>query len=109
MSDVYGAQEPGGGAGGPPPGGEPPPDEAQAMQPAGGPVLAALQRQRQGPQPSAPGPGNQAYALNKIKTAIDMIQSALPGLMSGTPAHTAALRNYCRPQFGDGATELEII
>jgi hypothetical protein len=91
MSDVYGAQEPGGG-GGPGPGGEPAPDEAAAGEQAGGPVLAALQRQRQGPQVSAPGPGNQADALMKIKTAIDMIQAALPGLQSGTPAHTSALR-----------------
>jgi hypothetical protein len=90
MSDVYGAQDTEGG--GLPPGGEPNAAEGAAMQPAGGPVLAALQRQRQGPQVSAPGPGNQADALMKIKSAIDLIQQALPSLPAGTPAHTAALR-----------------
>ncbi|HEX3523955.1 MAG TPA: hypothetical protein VHT52_17945 [Stellaceae bacterium] len=91
MSDVNGAQEPAPDAGAGPAagGGE---DQGAAMQPAGGPVLAALQRSRQGPQQSAPGPGNQADALMKIKTAIDLIQQALPGLPSGTPSHTAALR-----------------
>jgi hypothetical protein len=91
MSDVNGAQDaaPDAGAGPAEGGGG---QDQGGMQPAGGPVLAALQRARQAPQQSAPGPGNQADALMKIKTAIDLIQQALPGLQSGTPSHTAALR-----------------
>ena len=37
----------------------------------GGPVLAALSRDRQGPQVSAPGPGNQADSMMKVKSAVD--------------------------------------
>lgn len=66
------------GGGGPPPG--------------GGPVLAALTQQRQGPQPSAPGPGDQADAMMKVKSGLEMIQAALPGLGVGTPLHTAILK-----------------
>jgi hypothetical protein len=86
MSDISGAQdaEPGGNAGGDP--------NEQAMQPQGGPIMAALQRSRQGPQASAPGAGNQADSLMKLKSAIDLIQQSLPGLMAGTPVHTSALR-----------------
>jgi hypothetical protein len=53
--------------------------------------LAALSRSRQGPQVSAPGPGNQADGITQLKSAIDIIQSALPLLGTGTPMHSAAL------------------
>lgn len=73
----------------------PPPGDPQGASPpapqAGGPVLAALMRQRQGPQPSVPGPGMQAQSMTQIKAAVDMITAALPGLSAGTPLHTASL------------------
>ena len=75
----------------PPPGGGDAPGGANPTA-GGGPVLAALTAQRQGPQMSAPGPGNQADAMMKVKAGMEMIQSALPGLGVGTPVHTAALR-----------------
>lgn len=50
-----------------------------APQPRGGPILAALQRQAQGPQASAPGPGNMADSLGKVKIAIDLLQISLNG------------------------------
>lgn len=78
-----------------PPGGPPPGADAAAggggPTAGGGPVLAALTAQRQGPQVSAPGPGNQADAMMKVKSALELIQAALPGLGVGTPVHTAAL------------------
>jgi hypothetical protein len=58
----------------------------------GGPIVAALARRQQGPQVSAPGPGDTANSLAMITQAIAMIQQALPGLQSGSPVHTAALR-----------------
>ena len=54
-------------------------------------MLAALARNRQGPQVSAPGPGNQADGLTQLKNAIDIIQNALPLLGVGTPMHNSAL------------------
>jgi hypothetical protein len=54
-------------------------------------MLAALARNRQGPQVSAPGPGNQADGLTQLKSAIDIIQNALPLLGVGTPMHNSAL------------------
>jgi len=54
-------------------------------------MLAALARNRQGPQASAPGPGNQADGITQLKNAIDIIQNALPLLGTGTPMHSAAL------------------
>ena len=75
-------------AGSPPPGG--PPAGPPGPQ-GGGPILAALARRRQGPQPSAPGMGNQADALMQLKTAVDMITAALPGLDAGSKPHTQAV------------------
>ena len=54
-------------------------------------MLAALSQQRNQPQVSAPGPGNQADAMMKVKSAVDMITAALPGLGAGTPLYTASL------------------
>ena len=51
-----------------------------------------MARARQGAAPSAPGQGTQANALMQIKSAIDMIQGALPGLPSGSEVHRDALR-----------------
>ncbi|HEX3524765.1 MAG TPA: hypothetical protein VHT52_22085 [Stellaceae bacterium] len=49
-------------------------------------------KQRQGaPQISAPGPGNQANSMMQIKSAVDMITNALPGLGADTPVYKAAL------------------
>lgn len=61
--------------------------------PIGGPVLAALQRQQQGPQVSAPGPGNMADALGKLKIALDLMQSALQGLPQGGPQYKDVLKS----------------
>jgi hypothetical protein len=54
-------------------------------------MLAALARNRLGPQVSAPGPGNQADGLTQLKNAVAIIQNALPSLGIGTPMHNAAL------------------
>ena len=51
-----------------------------------------MARARQGPQASAPGQGTQANALMQIKSAIDMIQGAIPGLPTGSEIHRDALR-----------------
>lgn len=59
--------------------------------PGGNPVLASLARQQQGPQPSAPGPGDQAASMSQVQTALGMLNSALPGLL-GTPIHQHVLR-----------------
>jgi len=68
---------------GPAPGGGPPG--------GGGGLLAALRQQQQGPDPSTPGPGNQANSLMMLKNAIDLIQQSLGGLDAGTPPHRDAL------------------
>lgn len=79
-------------------GGGPPGDPSGAPQagppgaPGPGGMLAAMARNRQGPQISAPGPGNQADAMNKLNTAIHMIQEAALGLLPGSPLHRDALR-----------------
>ena len=72
-------------------GGSPAPQPPTPPTANGGPVVAALMRQRGGPPISAPGPGNQADSMNQLKTAVDMITKALPGLGTGTPIHTAAI------------------
>jgi hypothetical protein len=54
-------------------------------------MLAALSRMRQGPQVSAPGMGNMAQALMQVKTAVDMLQAALPNLGTGSPQHKDVL------------------
>lgn len=72
-----------GGGGGPPMG-------------RGGGVLAALQRQQQGPQPSAPGPGNQADSMIKIQTAVGMIEQALGGIEKTSPFYRDAVNALSR-------------
>lgn len=72
--------------------GPPPGDPTNAgPPPGGGPILAGLMRQRQSPAPSAPGPGNQAQSMSQIKAAVDMLQSALPGLPAGDKLHSSVL------------------
>ena len=66
------------------PGGGPPP--------GGGPDLAGIVRSRQGPQPSAPGPGDSAGAMNKMLQAVQMIQQAAMSLPPGSPLHRDALK-----------------
>lgn len=70
-----------GGGGGPGGGGPPAPGGGGA-----GGILAALQRSRNQPQPTAPGPGDQGDALMKVKQAMEMLHAALPAL-SGTPIY----------------------
>lgn len=81
-ADSPGAGPPGGAPGGGPPGGPP----------GGGPVLAALARRQQGPQVSAPGPGDQASAISQIQNALGIMQQALPSLQPGSPVHRDVLR-----------------
>jgi hypothetical protein len=49
-------------------------------------------RQREGPQVSSPGPGNIGQGLMQLKTAVDMIQAALPLLPAGSQQHKDALK-----------------
>jgi hypothetical protein len=63
-----------------PPGGqEGPPRRGMPPEPSSGPILAALQRQARGPQASAPGPGNTADSLGKLKIATDLMELAKSG------------------------------
>ena len=62
----------------------------------GGANIAAIARQRQGPQVSAPGPGNMADSMNMLLQAIGMIQQALPGLQAGSALHRDALNALSR-------------
>lgn len=55
-------------------------------------MLAALERNRQGPQTSAPGPGNASDAMNKLLQAVQLIQQAAMGLPPGSRLHQHALR-----------------
>lgn len=64
----------------------------QGMPTAGGPILNSLARKQQGPQPSAPGPGDQASSLTMVMNAIGMLQQALPGLAPGSPIHKDVLK-----------------
>jgi hypothetical protein len=50
-------------------------------------MLAAMARRSQQPPVSAPGMGNMAQGLMQVKTAVDMLQSALPNLASGSQQH----------------------
>lgn len=76
-----------------PPGQSPPdPSGGAGAPPGGGPVLAALSRQGAQPPVSAPGMGNMAQGLMRIKTAVDMLQSALPSLPVGGQQHRDVLR-----------------
>ena len=54
-------------------------------------MMAALTRNSQNPQISAPGPGNNANAMNQMLSALQQIQMALPGLPQGSPLHKDAL------------------
>lgn len=81
--DAAGAGAAGGGGGG---GGEPP------QPPGGGPILAALARRQMQPQVSTPGPGNQAQGLMMLKSAVDMIHSALPNLEPGSKPYIDAAK-----------------
>ena len=54
--------------------------------------MAALARGSQKPQVSAPGPGNNADAMNKLLAAVRAIQDAVQGLQPGSPLHRDALK-----------------
>jgi hypothetical protein len=58
--------------------------------------MAALARRQQGPQVSAPGPGDQAHSITMLMQAVSMIQQALPGLPAGSPMHRDALQAATR-------------
>src|SRR3974390_1812122 len=58
----------------------------------GGPILNALARRQQGPQVSAPGPGDQSNALTFVLNAIGMLNQALPSLPPGSPQQKDVLR-----------------
>jgi len=60
------------------------------------PILAALARSRQQASPSAPGQGTQANALMAVKSALDMLTNALPGLAAGSEVHRDALQAITR-------------
>jgi len=82
-----------------------PPEPGMTPPEQGGPILAALQRSAQGPQVSAPGPGNMADSLGKLKIAIDLMQAALQGLPAGSKPHQDTLKSLERltkhiPQMG---------
>ena len=97
MTDTDPSVAPPPGAGGGPPGaGGGPPGAGGSPQAGGGPVLAALARQRMSPPVSAPGPGDMAKALMTVKTAVDMLQSALPALGTGGPQHKDVLNAITR-------------
>ena len=81
--------EAGGGADqAPPPG----PGSAPTPGPGAAPMQAFLGRQQQGPQPSAPGPGDQANSMTLIMNAISMLQQAMGGLGPGSPQHRDVVR-----------------
>jgi hypothetical protein len=75
--------------------GTPPPPDPNAgagdagggAPPGGGPILASIARSQQGPQQSAPGPGDNAGAMGKLLQAIKLIQQAQAGLPPGSPLH----------------------
>lgn len=77
-----GPSGPGPGAGGQP-GGAPQ---------GGGPILAALARRMQGPQVSAPGPGDNASSMTMVMNAIGMLNQAIPGLQPGSPIYKDVLK-----------------
>jgi hypothetical protein len=62
----------------------------------GGPIMNALQRRQMGPQVSAPGAGNQADSMGKIKMALDMIRDALSGVPPGSPLYNDVVRAMSR-------------
>ena len=98
----------------PPPGapmGAPPP----AAPPGGAPpaaILAALGRLR-GPSPAMlPGMGAQADGLGDVRTAIGMLQAALPKISMGSEAHKAIVKaiQLVSPHIpgGDDTTKLHL-
>lgn len=48
-------------------------------------MMAALGRNTQQQQPSAPGPGDSANSMQKLISAVTMIQQAAVGLPPGSP------------------------
>jgi len=58
----------------------------------GGPVLAALARNRSGPQVSAPGMGNIAQGLMQMKSAVDMLAATLNMLPTGGQQYKDVLK-----------------
>ena len=72
------------GQGDPSGGGGPPSPSPQGP----GPGLISMARNRMGPQMSAPGPGNQANAMNQIIQAINLLKMAGLGLQPGDKLHT---------------------
>lgn len=64
--------------------------------------MAAIARARQQAQPSQPGMGTQAGALQKVSMAIDLLQQALPALGVGSQQHRAVLTalNHLSRQAG---------
>lgn len=59
-------------------------------------MLAALARQRMSPPVSAPGPGNMAQGLMQLKTAVDLMQAALPNLATGSQQHKDCVQAISR-------------
>jgi hypothetical protein len=53
-------------------------------------------RQRAAPPVSAPGPGNMAQGLMQLKSAVDLIQQALPMLAAGSQQHRDAVQAVSR-------------
>lgn len=58
---------------------------AQGAPPGGGPILNALVRRGQGPQVSAPGPGDSANSQLLVMEALGYLKQAVPGLPSNSP------------------------
>lgn len=75
--------------GGPPPAPPPGPGGPGGPPPPGGGALPFLRR---GPQPSAPGPGDQAAAMTQIQNAIGLLQAAMSSLQPGSPQHRDVVR-----------------
>lgn len=71
---------------GAPPGASGPPGAGGPPQPGG--MLAAMARNQQGPQISAPGPGDQAQAMALVTQAINILKQAGMGLPPGNKLHT---------------------
>lgn len=94
MTDVDPSQgpPPGAGGGGPPDAGGGGPPAGPASPPSGGPMLAALARQRMAPPVSSPGQGDMAKGLMMLKSAVDLMQQALPSLGTGSPQHKDAIK-----------------
>jgi hypothetical protein len=55
------------------------------------PTFAAMLG-RPGPNPSAPGPGNQGDGVAQLQMIVQWLEKILPLLGTGTPQHQAALK-----------------